>query len=437
MKFTIIMFVKKGNYRKTPAISEIDRGGKRMEMMRNKNVWVIPAYGIFYLITFFLLENSQVSHHMIHCALDDRIPFCEYFIVPYFMWFGFIAATVVYFLAFNESSKEYSRLIATLGTGMTMFLIISFVYPNSQNLRPDLHQESGNIFIAAVKFLYMIDTPTNIFPSIHVFNTLACMGAIVNNERCRRHKGVIAGTGLLSTAIILSTLFLKQHSMIDVISAFICYTVCYFVFYRFIPENETALAQILRADQILTIPNVLSMFRLVLAIVFWGIGLRKVFPGKQMILVGILVVSGITDFLDGKIARKYGMVSEFGKILDPIADKVTQGVLLLHLVNQYPLIQITLMLFLVKEASMAIASSRLLIETHKNDGAVWYGKVSTAVFYVVMIVLVLFPEIPLRTANGLIAISSFCMAGAFVMYMNRYAADYQAAREKFRPAGFN
>lgn len=408
-----------------------------MKMMKNKNAWVIPAYGIFYLIAFYFLERSQVSHHVIHSAMDDKIPFCEYFIIPYFLWFGFVAATMIYFLAFNESSREYRQLISSLGTGMTIFLILSFVYPNQQNLRPDLSMESDSIFIKAVKTLYKVDTPTNVFPSLHVFNTLACMGAISNNERCRKHKGVMISTSVLSMAIILSTVFLKQHSIHDVISAFIFYAVCYVAFYRILPANEALLKKILCWDQILTIPNALSMFRLVLAIVFWGIGLRKNIAFKQAILVGILAVSGITDFLDGKIARKYGMVSEFGKILDPIADKVTQGVLLLYLVNRYPLIQITLMLFFIKEASMAIVGSKLLLETHKNEGAMWYGKISTAVFYVVMIALILFPKIPSNTANCLIAISSFCMAAAFVLYMNRYASEYQEARQKFRPAGFN
>ena len=406
-----------------------------MKNMKNKNPWVVPLYGIIYLIFFFALEKSQVNHQVLQSSLDDMIPFCEYFIVPYVLWYVFILATVVYFLVFNESVDEYCSLIAFLGSGMTVFLIVSFVYPNCHNLRPDLSGVSGNIFIEAVKLLHVIDTSTNVFPSIHVFNTLVCMAAIFRNERCKRHKWVLAGTGVLSASIILSTVFLKQHSVVDVVGGVILFAVCYYAIYRLLPAKKDMLAPVFRPGQILTIPNILSMFRLVLAIVFWGIGIRKEFPHKQACLVGTLIISGITDFLDGKIARKYNMVSELGKLLDPVADKVTQGVLLLYLVNKYPLIQLTLILFVVKEASMLIVSSKVLELTQKNDGAKWYGKISTAVFYVVMIVLVLFPQISLKSANCLIGISSFFMALAFIMYMNQYFTEYQTARQNIRPAG--
>lgn len=408
-----------------------------MEKIKNKNGWIIPIYGIFYMVSFFILENTSAKPHVIHCALDDKIPFCEYFIIPYFLWFVFVGATVIYFLAFNESTKEYSRLISMLGTGMTMFLIVSFVWPNCQKMRPDLSAVEGGFFINAVKLLYTVDTSTNIFPSIHVFNTFACMAALHGNERCKKNKPLMLGIGVLGISIVLSTLFLKQHSVVDASAGAVLFAVCYWLFYKIIPENQERLTVILSRDQICTIPNMLSMFRLVLAILFWGIGVRSNFAHKQTVLLGILLLSALTDFLDGQIARKYNMVSEFGKLLDPAADKVTQGVLLLYLVNKYPLIQLTLILFAVKEFSMLLASVKVLRETKKNEGAKWYGKVSTAVFYGVMVILVLFPNIPLQKANFLIGCSSFCMAGAFVMYMNQYITEYQTARRKFRPAGMD
>ncbi len=402
-----------------------------MKSYHNKNLWIVPVYGIFYLIMFFILENSSAEHLVIYSPLDDLIPFCEYFVVPYFLWFIYMALTVIYFMFFNESSSEYRKLISTLGTGMTAFLIVSFAVPNCHYLRPEL-PEQGNIFIEAVRFLYTIDTSTNLVPSIHVFNTLACHVAIAHNERCRKNAVALWGSRILTVLIILSTMFLKQHSVIDVLIAFVFFGICYWIFYWFIPANHTRYAQMCSKDQIITIPNLLSLFRLFLGILFWGIGTRAEFVGKQMILIGTLVVSGITDFLDGWIARKYDMVSEFGKVLDPIADKVTQGVLLLYLVNKYPLIQMTLFLFLIKEVSMLLASTKLVLLTGKNEGAKWYGKVSTTVFYIVMIVLVVFPDIPLTAANALIGLCSFCLAGSFILYMNYYITTYNAAGGNFR-----
>ena len=402
-----------------------------MKSANNKNLWIVPAYGIFYLIMFFVLENRSVNYQVIYSPLDDLIPFCEYFIIPYVLWFLFMAATVIYFMFFQDSLEEYRKLISMLGTGMTVFLIVSFVIPNCHNLRPVL-PEDGNVFVKAVRILYTIDTPTNLLPSIHVFNTLACYTAIVNNERCTQNKVIRYGSKLLAILIILSTVFLKQHSVIDVSIAFLFFGICYWIFYWFIPNNQGRFVQIMNPKEIMTIPNALSMFRLFLGILFWGIGAGADFAGKQTVLVVTLALSGITDFLDGKIARKYDMVSEFGKLLDPIADKVTQGVLLLYLVNKYPILKLTLLLFLVKELGMFLASSKLILTTGNNEGARWYGKVSTTVFYVVMIILVLFPSIPLSTANVLIGLCSICLAGSFALYMNYYITEYNKARGKTR-----
>jgi cardiolipin synthase len=163
------------------------------------------------------------------------------------------------------------------------------------------------------------------------------------------------------------------------------------------------------------------MFRLVLAAAFLVIyqccgGMAE----NKAILTGILVLSGITDFLDGKIARKFNMVSEVGKILDPIADKVTQGVLLLCLFSEYPLMKAVFLLFLVKECYMAVMGTKMLVKTRENNGAMWYGKVSTAVFYIVMVVLLIFPDIPETVADVLIICCGGFMLLSFVMYVRYY-----------------
>ena len=399
-----------------------------MRAHSKKNLWIVPIYGILYLIMFFVLENRPAVHHVIHSSLDDMIPFCEYFIVPYFLWFIYMGVTVLYFMFVNESSKEYRQLISILGTGMTVFLVVSYVFPNCHHLRPSV--TGDNFFSKAVKLLHVVDTSTNLLPSIHVFNSLACHAALYNNEPFRKHKVLTAGSGILTGFIILSTMFLKQHSVVDVITAFLLFGVCYWIFYKFIPENQELLDTILMPEQVVTIPNVLSLFRLFLAIFFWGTGVKRGFPGKQAILAGTLFLNVVTDFLDGFIARKYNMNSEFGKLLDFLADKATQGVLLLHFVTRYPLLQMTLMIFGVKEISMLLVSSKLLMETGKSDRAMWYGKLSTVVFYVVMNVLIVFPKLEMQTANCLIGISSFFMGLSFVLYINYYITRYNNSRKR-------
>lgn len=356
--------------------------------------------------------------HIIHSIVDDYIPFCEYFIIPYMMWYGFVAVTLWYFAFKCKEKEEYYELISTLIVGNTVFLITSFVYPNGQNLRPELVGDS--FFVQAVKILYWVDTPTNILPSMHVFNAIACCTAFFKNSKCQKSKTFLTGTGLLTILIILSTMCLKQYSVIDVILAVILYIFCYLVFYKFVPLHQEQLSVLITRKEILTIPNLLSIFRLVLAVLFLGIVQRSGMEENKTILTVILVISGISDFLDGKIARKFHMVSEVGKLLDPIADKVTQGVLLVCLFSEYDLTKWLFVLFVVKESYMAVMGTKTVMKIHKNEGAKWYGKVSTIVFYVVMIILILFRNISKAFANVLIGCCGECMLLAFVMYARRY-----------------
>ena len=98
------------------------------------------------MIAFMLMEQSDVTIHIIHSLADDRIPFCEYFIIPYVMWYFFLIGTVIYFAISCPSKKEYYQYLGTLGAGMTLFLLISFVYPNGQHLRPDLTTAGDSVF---------------------------------------------------------------------------------------------------------------------------------------------------------------------------------------------------------------------------------------------------------------------------------------------------
>ena len=134
------------------------------------------------------------------------IPFCEIFIIPYLLWFPYVVITVVYFLFRNKNKKEYFQLIFNLMMGMTVFLVVSYIYPNVQYLRPAVFPRS-NIFTRLVAELYRTDTPTNILPSIHVFNSLAVYFAIHHCQALKDRKWLQRGALILSVLIILSTMF--------------------------------------------------------------------------------------------------------------------------------------------------------------------------------------------------------------------------------------
>lgn len=188
-------------------------------------------YGIIYLSWFCYLEKTVTRHYtVIHMAIDDYIPFCEVFIIPYFLWFVYVAAVVLFF--FFKNKEDYRKTCTFLFTGMTIFLIISTLWPNGQHLRPFV-MPRDNIFTQMVAALYRTDTPTNLWPSIHVYNSLGAHFAIMRSSEFADKKGICIGSFLLSSSIILSTMFLKQHSFFDVLTAFIMAAVMYTVVYRY------------------------------------------------------------------------------------------------------------------------------------------------------------------------------------------------------------
>lgn len=178
---------------------------------------LVLLYGLIYMPWFLWLESrANLPYHVIHISLDDKLPFIEYFIVPYLLWFLYVAAVFIY-LFFQKNKKEFYQYCIFLFTGMTLFLIISTVYPNGHLLRPSSF-ERHNVFTFAVQILYQADTATNIFPSLHVFNSIAAHRAVANNAKLRGNLLIRSGSFLLMVSIILATMFLKQHSVLDVIS---------------------------------------------------------------------------------------------------------------------------------------------------------------------------------------------------------------------------
>ena len=193
--------------------------------------FISVAYIVFYLTWFAYIERTVVHPpRIIHMKADDYIPFCEYFVIPYLLWFAYVAGTVVYFMIKNK--QDYYKLCTFLYTGMTIFLIISTLWPNGHHLRPHI-LENENIFTRLVHGLYQADTPTNLWPSIHVYNSIGVHLAVVHSHKLHKNKVVHIGSLLLCISIIMSTVFLKQHSLFDVITGFIMAAVMYLVVYAY------------------------------------------------------------------------------------------------------------------------------------------------------------------------------------------------------------
>ncbi|MFU0825979.1 MAG: PAP2-3 domain-containing protein [Lachnoclostridium sp.] len=199
-------------------------------ILKYKHAWVL-SYFFVYIIWFFALEKHVTKDYTsVHIWLDDYIPFNEWFIIPYYLWFAFIFVTVAYF--FFKSKEDFYRICAFLFIGMTICLIIYTIWPNGQNLRPDLSKIGrDNILIRLVSILYSTDTSTNVCPSIHVFNSIGANIAIHRSESLKKYRWIRVGSTALTILISLSTMFLKQHSAFDAITAIALSIVMYFLVY--------------------------------------------------------------------------------------------------------------------------------------------------------------------------------------------------------------
>lgn len=194
-----------------------------------RHIWPFLVYFPIYMIWFCLLEKNITDYHIIHSRIDDIIPFVEYFIIPYYLWFPYVIFTIA--LAFFTDKKEYWHTVKFLVTGMTIFLIVSTVYPNGLNLRPAVFPRDNFCTRLCLK-LYSADTSTNVIPSIHVFNSLGCLLCIFRCGYTRKKRWLTIAATVLTTLIILSTMFIKQHSVLDVAAASVMALVVYFIVYK-------------------------------------------------------------------------------------------------------------------------------------------------------------------------------------------------------------
>ena len=172
--------------------------------------------------------------------------------------------------------------------------------------------------------------------------------------------------------------------------------------------------------EIFTIPNLLSLFRLVLIPVYATVYLNAT-QNYQFILAGfILAVSCLTDMIDGKIARKYGMITTLGKVLDPLADKLTQLTLTICLSMKYPVLYPVLGLFIMKELFQLVIGVVFLRKGKMLPGALLAGKVCTTVLFISLIALVLLPDIDPAAVTVIAVIDALFLGVSFMSYAMAY-----------------
>ncbi|MBE6945233.1 MAG: phosphatidic acid phosphatase [Ruminococcaceae bacterium] len=172
--------------------------------------WV--GYFLMYLLTENLIPREAC--YPVHCALDDLIPFCEVFVIPYVFWYFMVAGSLLYFALYNTQS--FRELMTYIIVTQVVAMAVYIIFPNRQDLRPDEFLRD-NVLTRIVGFLYSFDTSTNVCPSLHVGYSLGLASAWL------KEKGVAVGWKIFMVVAVilvcLSVAFIKQHSMVDVFAA--------------------------------------------------------------------------------------------------------------------------------------------------------------------------------------------------------------------------
>ena len=202
---------------------------QRIRLSELKLLLFWPLWGLL----FAWLESRKVHYHVVECALDERLPFLEFFIVPYYFWFVFIAGILLYGLVYDREC--FRKMMGFIALTYLTSAVIYVLLPSQQLLRPVV-MPRHNIFTYLVSELYAMDTNTNVCPSIHVIGSMACVFAGWHSKAFSTPlwRILFSFTALM---ICLSTIFLKQHSILDLIPALVLSFSAAALIYRKKPED--------------------------------------------------------------------------------------------------------------------------------------------------------------------------------------------------------
>jgi membrane-associated phospholipid phosphatase len=187
-------------------------------------------YWPFYLVWFFALDRSVVPKYIIRCPLDAAVPFCEWFVFPYCSWFALLVFTMMFL--WRRDTAAYDRLCLMMFSGMTLCLVLYMIFPNGLALRPDpASLGRDNAAMRLLEKIWSADSAANVCPSIHCQSTAAMALAFSRGNDASRRPRVRILVWAWAALICASTLFTKQHSVIDVLCGLALTAPWYFILY--------------------------------------------------------------------------------------------------------------------------------------------------------------------------------------------------------------
>ena len=203
--------------------------GEVKEYIKHNKYVLILLYIPFFVLSFILVERlvpSGSDYWATDLPIDSKIPFVEAFVIPYCLWYPYLIVMGLYLLAHDV--PEFKRYAAFIISGFTLCLLFCALVPNGQNLRPEQFPRD-NVFTRMIAAIYAADTNTNVFPSMHVVGVVAACCATFESGKMRRYR---IFSLVLSILITASTLFIKQHAVLDIVGSIALSIPLYFIIYR-------------------------------------------------------------------------------------------------------------------------------------------------------------------------------------------------------------
>ncbi|MCK4261117.1 MAG: hypothetical protein KAX49_19230 [Halanaerobiales bacterium] len=193
---------------------------------RYNHLLILGYYGVIGLLYQTFNQFIEPKYY-VYSILDDYVPFLKIFIIPYLFWYIYIGIALIYFGL--TSKEDFIKLTLFMFGGMTICFFIYFVWPNGQNLRPLVSDQ--DLFSKMILNIYSKDRPTNVAPSMHVLDSIAVHVAVMESEKLKNYKWLQRASLISAILISLSTVMIKQHSVVDgffaVILSYILYKVIY------------------------------------------------------------------------------------------------------------------------------------------------------------------------------------------------------------------
>ena len=200
---------------------------------------LLLLYLPLYLAAFFIIDNIPAEHYIISCPLDEFIPFNQYMIIPYAIWYAWFPGWLIFFLL--RSPEEFKRLAVVMFSGMTISLAIYVIWPNGIDLREPI--TGTDVCSRALEWIRSVDTPYGVCPSIHI-STIAAIALVIQDSRLEIFTDTSkAYCIVIALMIAYATMATKQHSIVDVAAGAALSAVLYYI-YPFVYRRCTWLSSL-------------------------------------------------------------------------------------------------------------------------------------------------------------------------------------------------